>query len=218
MQLSCEFLLISSNVSLSVHTPHSGSMNQFIAVYNSNGDIISNIKYYDGFMGQRIGAISCLAFHPYWVLQPLLSSHSPVLGTAVFTHLTLTCTGYCNLFTHSHSPIQGTAAFPLLTLTCTGYCNLYTHSHSPVLGTATFTLLTLTCTGYCNHYTPDTHLFWVLQPLHSSHSPALGTATFTLLTLTSTGYCNLFTQSHSPVLGTAPFPLLTLTCTGHCSL
>uniref|UniRef100_A0A8C1DII7 Regulatory-associated protein of mTOR n=1 Tax=Cyprinus carpio carpio TaxID=630221 RepID=A0A8C1DII7_CYPCA len=46
-----------------------GSMNQFIAVYNSNGDVISNIKYYDGFMGQRIGAISCLAFHPYWVRQ-----------------------------------------------------------------------------------------------------------------------------------------------------
>lgn len=45
----------------------SGSMNQFIAVYNANGDVISNIKYYDGFMGQRIGAISCLAFHPYWV-------------------------------------------------------------------------------------------------------------------------------------------------------
>ncbi|KAM8879044.1 regulatory-associated protein of mTOR isoform 1-T2 [Spinachia spinachia] len=43
-----------------------GSMNQFIAVYNSNGDVISNIKYYDGFMGQRIGAISCLAFHPHW--------------------------------------------------------------------------------------------------------------------------------------------------------
>ncbi|TNN40299.1 Regulatory-associated protein of mTOR [Liparis tanakae] len=44
-----------------------GSMNQFIAVYNSCGDVISNIKYYDGFMGQRIGAISCLAFHPHWV-------------------------------------------------------------------------------------------------------------------------------------------------------
>ncbi|XP_014350207.1 regulatory-associated protein of mTOR isoform X3 [Latimeria chalumnae] len=43
-----------------------GSMNQFIAVYNANGDVISNIKYYDGFMGQRIGAITCLAFHPYW--------------------------------------------------------------------------------------------------------------------------------------------------------
>ncbi|KAE8575909.1 hypothetical protein XENTR_v10003983 [Xenopus tropicalis] len=43
-----------------------GSMNQFIAIYNGNGELISNIKYYDGFMGQRIGAISCLAFHPYW--------------------------------------------------------------------------------------------------------------------------------------------------------
>ncbi|XP_030064459.1 regulatory-associated protein of mTOR isoform X2 [Microcaecilia unicolor] len=43
-----------------------GSMNQFIAVYNGNGELISNIKYYDGFMGQRIGAISCLAFHPHW--------------------------------------------------------------------------------------------------------------------------------------------------------
>lgn len=47
-------------------------MNQFIAVYNTNGDVISNIKYYDGFMGQRIGAISCLAFHPYWVKQKRL--------------------------------------------------------------------------------------------------------------------------------------------------
>ena len=51
-------------------------MNQFIAVYNSNGDVISNIKYYDGFMGQRIGAISCLAFHPYWVLCHSYSLHS----------------------------------------------------------------------------------------------------------------------------------------------
>lgn len=52
---------------LSHPSPSSGSMNQFIAVYNANGDVISNIKYYDGFMGQRIGAISCLTFHPYWV-------------------------------------------------------------------------------------------------------------------------------------------------------
>ncbi|XP_058531468.1 regulatory-associated protein of mTOR isoform X2 [Ochotona princeps] len=43
-----------------------GSMNQFTAVYNSNGELINNIKYYDGFMGQRVGAISCLAFHPHW--------------------------------------------------------------------------------------------------------------------------------------------------------
>lgn len=51
----------------------SGSMNQFIAVYNTNGDVISNIKYYDGFMGQRIGAISCLAFHPFWVNCPTVT-------------------------------------------------------------------------------------------------------------------------------------------------
>lgn len=46
---------------------HSGSMNQFTAIYNGNGELINNIKYYDGFMGQRVGAISCLAFHPHWV-------------------------------------------------------------------------------------------------------------------------------------------------------
>lgn len=43
-----------------------GSMNQFTAIYNGSGELISNIKYYDGFMGQRVGAISCLAFHPHW--------------------------------------------------------------------------------------------------------------------------------------------------------
>ncbi|XP_051015137.1 regulatory-associated protein of mTOR [Acomys russatus] len=43
-----------------------GSVNQFTAVYSGNGELINNIKYYDGFMGQRVGAISCLAFHPHW--------------------------------------------------------------------------------------------------------------------------------------------------------
>ncbi|XP_062447383.1 regulatory-associated protein of mTOR isoform X6 [Rhea pennata] len=43
-----------------------GSMNQFTAIYNGSGELINNIKYYDGFMGQRVGAISCLAFHPHW--------------------------------------------------------------------------------------------------------------------------------------------------------
>lgn len=50
--------------------PSSGSMNQFTAIYNGNGELINNIKYYDGFMGQRVGAISCLAFHPHWVCIP----------------------------------------------------------------------------------------------------------------------------------------------------
>uniref|UniRef100_A0A7N5P7W1 Regulatory associated protein of MTOR complex 1 n=1 Tax=Ailuropoda melanoleuca TaxID=9646 RepID=A0A7N5P7W1_AILME len=43
-----------------------GSMNQFTAVYSGSGELINHIKYYDGFMGQRVGAISCLAFHPHW--------------------------------------------------------------------------------------------------------------------------------------------------------
>ncbi|XP_025218325.1 regulatory-associated protein of mTOR isoform X2 [Macaca mulatta] len=43
-----------------------GSVNQFTAIYNGGGELINNIKYYDGFMGQRVGAISCLAFHPHW--------------------------------------------------------------------------------------------------------------------------------------------------------
>lgn len=69
VMFKAETLCNSSPLSLSPFylLPSSGSMNQFIAVYNANGDVISNIKYYDGFMGQRIGAISCLAFHPYWV-------------------------------------------------------------------------------------------------------------------------------------------------------
>lgn len=45
----------------------SGSPNQFIGVYNTSGDNLSTIKYHEGFLGQRIGAASCLAFHPYKV-------------------------------------------------------------------------------------------------------------------------------------------------------
>ncbi|XP_057357770.1 regulatory-associated protein of mTOR isoform X4 [Manis pentadactyla] len=43
-----------------------GSMNQFTAIYSGSGELVNSIKYYDGFMGQRVGAISCLAFHPHW--------------------------------------------------------------------------------------------------------------------------------------------------------
>ena len=56
----------------------SGSMNQFTAIYNGSGELINHIKYYDGFMGQRVGAISCLAFHPHWVCVS-----APVQGLGV---------------------------------------------------------------------------------------------------------------------------------------
>ncbi|XP_075025451.1 regulatory-associated protein of mTOR isoform X7 [Calonectris borealis] len=59
-----------------------GSMNQFTAIYNGNGELINNIKYYDGFMGQRVGAISCLAFHPHWVaLRPEVRTHLRLCST-----------------------------------------------------------------------------------------------------------------------------------------
>ncbi|XP_052071445.1 regulatory-associated protein of mTOR-like isoform X2 [Mytilus californianus] len=44
-----------------------GSFNQMIGVYNQSGDSLSTIKYHEGFLGQRIGSINCLAFHPYKV-------------------------------------------------------------------------------------------------------------------------------------------------------
>ncbi|CAH1793910.1 unnamed protein product [Owenia fusiformis] len=44
-----------------------GSVNQYISVFNQSGDSLSNIKYHEGFMGQRIGPITCMAFHPHRV-------------------------------------------------------------------------------------------------------------------------------------------------------
>ncbi|KAK3091702.1 hypothetical protein FSP39_022003 [Pinctada imbricata] len=44
-----------------------GSLNQYVAIYNQSGDVLSTIKYHEGFLGQRIGSISCMAFHPYMV-------------------------------------------------------------------------------------------------------------------------------------------------------
>ncbi|ELU10886.1 hypothetical protein CAPTEDRAFT_199386 [Capitella teleta] len=44
-----------------------GSAQQCVGVYNFRGDNLSTIKYHEGFMGQRIGPISCLAFHPFRV-------------------------------------------------------------------------------------------------------------------------------------------------------
>lgn len=40
-----------------------GSLNQ-LAMYDLQGRHINTIKYHEGFMGARIGAVSCLAFHP----------------------------------------------------------------------------------------------------------------------------------------------------------
>lgn len=46
-----------------------GSHAQFIKILTLGGEQLGNIiKYYDGFLGQRIGPVSCLAFHPHKLL------------------------------------------------------------------------------------------------------------------------------------------------------
>jgi regulator-associated protein of mTOR len=42
-----------------------GSNNQFVKVFNTSGESLSTFYYHDGFLGQRIGPISSLEFHPY---------------------------------------------------------------------------------------------------------------------------------------------------------
>ncbi len=59
--------------SLAVHNSApimaSGSHAQFIKILTLGGEQLGNIiKYYDGFLGQRIGPVSCLAFHPHRLL------------------------------------------------------------------------------------------------------------------------------------------------------
>ena len=45
-----------------------GSHAQFIKLLTMNGEQFGMIRYHDGFLGQRIGPISCLAFHPVRML------------------------------------------------------------------------------------------------------------------------------------------------------
>lgn len=45
-----------------------GSVNQVIGVHHASGSSVNVIKYHEGFMGQRIAPVSCLAFHPRRVL------------------------------------------------------------------------------------------------------------------------------------------------------
>jgi regulator-associated protein of mTOR len=37
---------------------------QVIKLYDTKGTLRNTTKYHKGFMGQRIGAVSCLDFHP----------------------------------------------------------------------------------------------------------------------------------------------------------
>ncbi|XP_020595936.1 regulatory-associated protein of TOR 2-like [Phalaenopsis equestris] len=46
----------------------SGSAKQIVKVFSLEGEQLSIIRYYPTLMAQRIGSVSCLAFHPYKVL------------------------------------------------------------------------------------------------------------------------------------------------------
>jgi regulator-associated protein of mTOR len=46
----------------------SGSAKQYIKVFSMVGEQLSMVRYHNSFLGQRIGPVSCLQFHPYQVL------------------------------------------------------------------------------------------------------------------------------------------------------
>lgn len=58
-----------SAIAVHRHAPiiASGSAKQFIKVFNVNGEPLNNIRYHNSFLGQRIGPVSALSFHPYKV-------------------------------------------------------------------------------------------------------------------------------------------------------
>ncbi len=61
----------------------SGSYNQFIKVFTLDGETLNVIRYNDGFLGQRIGSVACLSFHPYKLLlaagatDSIISTYAP---------------------------------------------------------------------------------------------------------------------------------------------
>ncbi|KAJ8953916.1 hypothetical protein NQ318_019156 [Aromia moschata] len=44
-----------------------GSLNQFISIYTLKGTLINTIRFYEGFMGHKIGPVTCLNFHSHKV-------------------------------------------------------------------------------------------------------------------------------------------------------
>jgi len=61
----------------------SGSAKQLIKVFSLKGEQLGIIKYHTSFMGQQIGPVSCLAFHPY---QMLLAAGAAGSFVSLYTH------------------------------------------------------------------------------------------------------------------------------------
>ena len=60
----------------SAHIFATGSHDQYIKVFTLNGVNLQRILYHDGFLGQRIGPVSCLDFHPTKMLLATGSTDS----------------------------------------------------------------------------------------------------------------------------------------------
>lgn len=45
-----------------------GSGKQLIKTYSTSGELLSRVRFHNSFLGQRIGPVSALGFHPYKVL------------------------------------------------------------------------------------------------------------------------------------------------------
>lgn len=46
-----------------------GSKRRTIKIFDVPGETTNSIRYYDGFLGTRIGSVGCLAFHPHKLLM-----------------------------------------------------------------------------------------------------------------------------------------------------
>ncbi|KAL1423394.1 hypothetical protein MTO96_021151 [Rhipicephalus appendiculatus] len=71
---SCSTHTVSTHVDMTAMAVHPvfdvfacGSASQQISVFNKEGDNMGSIRHHDWFINQRVGPVSCLAFHPYKV-------------------------------------------------------------------------------------------------------------------------------------------------------
>jgi len=55
-----------------------GSNHQYIKIYSHEGENLNTIRYHDGFLGQRIGPVSSMTFHPHKLLLAAGSTDSIV--------------------------------------------------------------------------------------------------------------------------------------------
>jgi len=66
----------------------SGSAKQMIKVFSLEGEQLTIIRYQPSFMGQRIGSVNCLSFHPYKSLLAAGASDNALVSIYAEENLT----------------------------------------------------------------------------------------------------------------------------------